>query len=215
MRLHINDWTGEASEIDEAGGASGFSGASEVSGTGGAGSELTDFIAQTGIKVLAMLGQENDEVGVTLVTDADIHQMNLEHRGIDAPTDVLSFALDDDDEGLDRDDEGLDGDNAALDPDEAVLEQALEPALDPELAGMPHLVGDIVISVERAVAQSIEYGHSLQREIGFLLIHGLLHLYGYDHIDEQDRITMRAEEERILAVLGLGRDIPETPHTSR
>ena len=162
MQLHINDWTE------------------------GAGTELTDFITQIGTKVLAMLGEENDETGVTLVTDADIHQMNREHRGIDAPTDVLSFALDD---GEDADyDAGYDAD-------------------------MPHLVGDVIISVERAAAQSKEYGHSLQREIGFLLIHGLLHLYGYDHIEEQDRIVMRAEEERILAELGLGRDNPETPHT--
>lgn len=213
MRLHINDWisegdsardggTGGAGDVAAAGGAGGAGvGDAAIGGAaaGGAHSELTDFIAQTGTKVLAMLGQEHDEVGVTLVTDADIRQMNLEHRGIDAPTDVLSFALDDETDG-----------DSADEPDQFIFAFDEEDASDDR----PHLVGDIVISVERAEAQSKEYGHSLQREIGFLLIHGLLHLYGYDHIDEQDRIDMRAEEERILAVLGLGRDIPETPHTS-
>ncbi len=130
-----------------------------------------------------------------------MQQMNREHRGIDAPTDVLSFALDDD----------APGDVAIASGDVASGDIATGHVT---LANLPHLVGDIIISVERAEAQSEEYGHSLQREIGFLLIHGLLHLYGYDHIDEQDRIAMRAEEERILAVLGLGRDVPETPHNS-
>ena len=209
MQLHINDSisgvsktvgdyvdgeSGVASGASKASKASKASEASITSGARGASRDLIDFIAQIGIKVLIILGQINDEVGVTLVNDADIHQMNLEHRGIDAPTDVLSFALDDCD--------------MVPEPDELELEP------ESKLTGMPHLVGDVVISVERAVAQSIEYGHSLQREVGFLLIHGLLHLYGYDHIDEQDRIAMRDEEERILAELGLGRDIPETPHTS-
>ena len=196
MRLHINDWTVEEDNIPDGGGD-----AYDAGGTGGVRSELADFVAQTGIKVLAMLGQEHDEVGVTLVTDADMQQMNREHRGIDAPTDVLSFALDDD----------APGDVAIASGDVASGDIATGHVT---LANLPHLVGDIIISVERAEAQSEEYGHSLQREIGFLLIHGLLHLYGYDHIDEQDRIAMRAEEERILAVLGLGRDVPETPHNS-
>jgi probable rRNA maturation factor len=196
MRLHINDWTVEEDNIPDGGGD-----AYDAGGTGGVRSELANFVAQTGIKVLAMLGQEHDEVGVTLVTDADMQQMNREHRGIDAPTDVLSFALDDDAPG---DVAIASGDVASGD----IATGLVTPA------NLPHLVGDIIISVERAEAQSEEYGHSLQREIGFLLIHGLLHLYGYDHIDEQDRIAMRAEEERILAVLGLGRDVPETPHNS-
>ena len=196
MRLHINDWTVEEDNIPDGGGD-----AYDAGGTGGVRSELADFVAQTGIKVLAMLGQEHDEVGVTLVTDADMQQMNREHRGIDAPTDVLSFALDDD----------APGDVAIASGDVASGDIATGHVTP---ANLPHLVGDIIISVERAEAQSEEYGHSLQREIGFLLIHGLLHLYGYDHIDEQDRIAMRAEEERILAVLGLGRDVPETPHNS-
>ena len=199
MRLHINDWTVEEDNIPDGGGDASDVGG--IGGTGGVRSELADFIAQTGIKVLAMLGQEHDEVGVTLVTDADMQQMNREHRGIDAPTDVLSFALDDDAPG---DVAIASGDVASGD----IATGLVTPA------NLPHLVGDIIISVERAEAQSEEYGHSLQREIGFLLIHGLLHLYGYDHIDEQDRIAMRAEEERILAVLGLGRDVPETPHNS-
>jgi len=227
MQLHINDSisgvsktvgdyvdgeSGVASGASKASKASKASEASITSGARGASRDLIDFIAQIGIKVLIILGQINDEVGVTLVNDADIHQMNLEHRGIDAPTDVLSFPLDDFDMELSDTDTDMamyyNECDMALELDELELEP------ESKLTGMPHLVGDVVISVERAVAQSIEYGHSLQREVGFLLIHGLLHLYGYDHIDEQDRIAMRDEEERILAELGLGRDIPETPHTS-
>ncbi len=67
-------------------------------------------------------------------------------------------------------------------------------------------LGDIVISLERAKAQAEEYGHSLQREIAFLTVHGLLHLLGYDHETEEPERVMRAKEEAILASLDLGRE---------
>ena len=65
------------------------------------------------------------------------------------------------------------------------------------------MLGDIVLSLEKAYAQAEEYGHSPAREIGFLTVHSMLHLYGYDHIEEEDRVKMRAQEEKILSQLGL------------
>lgn len=139
---------------------------------------LLALLKRAGEHVMAILGDEKDEAGLVLVDDASIHELNREHRGVDSPTDVLSFALD----------EGDDGDVAGPDGD------------------WPHLVGDVIISVERAEAQRVEYGHSLEREIVYLLVHGLLHLYGFDHNEEADRRLMREREEEIMAGLDLGRD---------
>lgn len=127
--------------------------------------------------VLAREGLPADAtVDVTLVDDAEIHRLNRDYRGVDRPTDVLSFALN---ESLEEDDE----------PEEAQL-----------------LLGDIIISMQRAQAQAEEYGHSLARETCFLAVHGALHLLGYDHqTDEQERV-MRGKEEDVLQSLGLVRD---------
>lgn len=108
------------------------------------------------------------EVGVTLVDNAEIHELNRMYRQVDRPTDVLSFALDEADEPAE-----VGG------PDE-------------------HLLGDIVISAEMARKQAEEFGHSLERELAYLAIHSLLHLLGYDHKKVADKKLMRAEEERIL-----------------
>lgn len=118
------------------------------------------------------------EVSVLLTDDATIRMFNMEYRGKDAATDVLSFSLDEEDEA------------------------------EPEVIGGPaeHLLGDIVISVETAARQAAEYGHSLEREAGFLAVHGLLHLLGYDHEKgPAEERRMRQEEERILSELGLSR----------
>lgn len=139
---------------------------------------LLALLKRAGERVMAVLGDEKDEAGLVLVDDEAIHELNREHRGVDSPTDVLSFALD----------EGEDDDLTAPGDD------------------WPHLVGDVIISVERAEAQRVEYGHSLEREIVYLLVHGLLHLYGFDHIDDADRRLMREREEEIMAGLDLGRD---------
>ncbi len=116
------------------------------------------------------------EVDLTLADDAEIHQLNLEHRGIDKVTDVLSFPQYD----AIKDMEDL--------PD-------------------PMYLGDIVISVERALAQANDYKHSFEREMCFLTAHSMLHLFGYDHETEEDQKQMRALEESILEELGITREV--------
>lgn len=120
-------------------------------------------------------GVENSEVSITLTDDKNIHELNKKFRGIDRPTDVLSFALRESDE-----------------PE--ILNAEIE------------TLGDIIISIERAKLQAEEFGHSFLREIIFLEVHGLLHLLGYDHIEESDRIEMESEQKFIMEKLGIGRN---------
>ena len=123
------------------------------------------------------------QIDVTLTDDEGIRNVNREQRGIDRPTDVLSFPA------LDwRDGEG-DPEDTDFDPDTGLL-----------------FLGDVVISIERARAQAEEYGHDLRRECGFLTVHSVMHLLGYDHEDgEERRQLMRSHEEQVLGVLGLSR----------
>lgn len=130
-------------------------------------------------------GITDGEVSLTFTNDEEIHQLNLEYRGIDRPTDVLSFAMQE--EG--KDELGI------------IFEVDSEDETDP-ISGM---LGDIIISVDTAKAQSEEYGHSLEREIGFLFVHGFLHLIGYDHQDERSEAEMTAKQEAILKQAGLSR----------
>lgn len=122
------------------------------------------------------------EVNVLLTDDNGIHEINLEQREVDSPTDVLSFPMFD------------------LSPGE-------KPApgnADPGTGLFP--LGDMVISVQRAAAQAEEYGHGIDRELSYLAVHSVLHLLGYDHLDEGIRkASMRAREEAILARLGMSR----------
>ena len=120
-------------------------------------------------------------IGLIITDDAGIREMNREYRGIDAPTDVLSFPLQD-----------YDG------PEKPRV-------LFPQPPDEPLSLGDIVISYPRAVEQAREYGHSLERELAFLLVHGVMHLLGYDHEDPAQAGLMRQEEERVLQRLGLAR----------
>lgn len=118
--------------------------------------------------------EDSAEVDVTLVNDEMIQQINKEHRNIDSSTDVLSFPL---------------GENGVYDT-------------DPENGAK--MLGDIVISVEHAIAQADLYGHGLEREIAFLTVHSMLHLLGYDHVNGGlERTIMREKEENILDMLGL------------
>lgn len=130
-------------------------------------------------------GMTSGEVTLTFTDDEQIHQLNREYRNIDRPTDVLSFAM------LDDGTEELD----------IIFEVESEDEIDP-ISGM---LGDIIISVETAVAQSEEYGHSLEREIGFLFVHGFLHLIGYDHADEAGEAEMTSKQEAVLQQAGLSR----------
>ncbi len=125
-------------------------------------------------------------VDVLLTTDEGIREINLEQREIDAATDVLSFPMLELTPGVPPTGEG-------------------EDELDPETGLCP--LGDMVISVERAKEQAQEFGHSVQREIAYLAVHSVLHLLGYDHLDEgPQKAQMRAREEAILEGLGVTRD---------
>jgi probable rRNA maturation factor len=133
------------------------------------------------------------EVALTFVDDEEIRRLNQEYRGIDRATDVLSFPLFE--KGVEEpviNYEELE----ELDAENGTTEQFAE----------EELLGDIVISVERAIAQSAEYGHSVTREIGFLFVHGFLHLIGYDHeLGEEEEKLMFARQEAILLQAGLTR----------
>ncbi|RCW51288.1 rRNA maturation RNase YbeY [Paenibacillus prosopidis] len=130
-------------------------------------------------------GITEGEVSLTFTDDEEIHQLNRDYRGIDRPTDVLSFAMQED----------------GVDELDIFFEVESEDESDP-ISGM---LGDIIISVETAAAQSKEYGHSLEREIGFLFVHGFLHLIGYDHQDDAAEAEMTAKQEAILQQAGLSR----------
>ena len=127
----------------------------------------------------------DSEVSILLTDDEQIRVLNCENRGIDRATDVLSFPM------LDW----CDG-KGALPTDADV---------DPETGAV--CLGDIVLSVERARQQALEYGHSFERECAYLTVHSTLHLLGYDHTDTETRKTeMRKREERTLGILGLVRE---------
>ena len=128
--------------------------------------------------------QEEYETSISFVGNEEIQELNLEYREIDAPTDVLSFCM------LEFEDE----DTETAEEDEEVE------YIDEELA-----LGDIVISIEKAIEQAEEYGHSLERELAFLLIHGMLHLLGYDHDNEQDEKIMLEKQTKILEILKISR----------
>ncbi len=153
---------------------------------------ITDDLEDFFNKVLKQAVEELDlclrvEVSLLLVNNEEIRQLNRDYRGKDKATDVLSFPM------------------LELDPlDESSYHETLEQYVD---AGTGELVlGDIVISVEMAIEQAKEYGHSIERELAFLMIHGLLHLLGYDHEkDEQNEQVMFKRQEDILKSLKLGR----------
>ena len=124
------------------------------------------------------------QVTVTITDDEGIRKYNNEFRQIDKATDVLSFPLNDFYRSV---------------PGEDMTE-----LMDPITCEVP--LGDMIISVERAREQAAEFGHGIARECAYLTVHSMLHLVGYDHVDEgEEKAAMRAKEEEILAVLGLTR----------
>ena len=133
--------------------------------------------------VLAMQGVDFPcEVDVLVTNDAGIHQINRDKRQVDAPTDVLSFP------------------EFELTPGELPGQEDADPG-----TGLVPL-GDMVLSMERVQAQAKEYGHSNRRELAYLVVHSVLHLLGYDHLDEGPmKAQMREREEAIMAELGLER----------
>ncbi len=121
--------------------------------------------------------QGSAEISVRFVDNEMIRELNREHRNIDKATDVLSFPL---------------GENGEYD-------------VNPDTGAF--MLGDIVISVEKAMEQAEEYGHSLEREIAFLSVHSMLHLLGYDHVNGGiEAVHMREKEEEVLTQLGLKRN---------
>jgi probable rRNA maturation factor len=143
----------------------------------------------TGVRMLirrccnaVLIGEDfkgSAEISVTIVDNDEIHELNLKHRNIDRPTDVLSFPLTSEDG------------KTEINPDTNAVQ-----------------LGDVVISLETAVKQAQNYGHSLEREIGFLTVHSMLHLLGYDHETSQlDQRIMREKEESVLEKLGISRDV--------
>lgn len=117
---------------------------------------------------------DDAEVTVTFVSDAKIKEINTEFRNIAKSTDVLSFPM---------------GEDGVYD-------------VNPENGCM--VLGDIIISIDHAIAQSELFGHSLEREIAYLTVHSMFHLLGYDHVDEgEDKKLMRSKEESALALIGL------------
>lgn len=119
--------------------------------------------------------EDDAEVSVTLVDNARIRELNNEFREIDRETDVLSFPL--------GDENGFE-----VDPDTDAI-----------------LLGDIVISLERAAAQAEEYGHGFRREVAFLVTHSLFHLLGYDHMTPEEEAEMFAKQDKVLEKLGITR----------
>ena len=131
------------------------------------------------------------EVNLTLTDNEGIRQINREFREIDRPTDVLSFPL------LSYDSPG----------DFSFLEREAEGDFNPDTGEA--LLGDIVISVDKVKEQAAEFGHSQKREYAFLIVHSMLHLFGFDHMTEEDAAVMEEKQKLILSVLNILRDDKE------
>nr|WP_249315337.1 rRNA maturation RNase YbeY [Bacillus sp. FJAT-49711] len=121
--------------------------------------------------------EDETELSVMIVSNDEIQKINKEYRGKDYATDVISFAM----EELGEDEQEIIG------------------------VDMPRMLGDIIISSDKAQEQANEYGHSYARELGFLTIHGFLHLLGYDHIEEEEEKKMFARQNELLEGYGLER----------
>lgn len=130
------------------------------------------------------------ELSLTVVEEDVIREINLEQRNIDAVTDVLSFPM------LDYEEEE--------EPWERVSRAFREGEIDPETEEV--VLGDIVICYKRAMEQAEAYGHSIEREMAFLAVHSVLHLLGYDHMEEEEEKDMFDRQEKVLTLIGLTRN---------
>jgi probable rRNA maturation factor len=127
------------------------------------------------------------QVNIILTNNDEIQQINLEQRGIDAPTDVLSFPMIE----------------YAYPSDFTVLEADGMDNFDPDSGEL--ILGDIVISVDKVLEQAEKYNHAVKHEYAFLIAHSMLHLFGYDHMDELERENMELKQDEILTRLGITR----------
>lgn len=119
------------------------------------------------------------DVYITLTNNQEIHKINKEYRDVDRPTDVLSFPMYERDEIYKLKEETNDN--------------------------VEKILGDIIVSIEKVKEQALEYGHSFERELAYLVTHGMLHLLGYDHMIEEEQKIMRKREEEILGILKISR----------
>lgn len=128
------------------------------------------------------------EVNLTLIDNAGIHEINLEYRQIDRPTDVLSFPM-------------LSYEKAG---DFSFLDEESDDDFNPDTGEV--MLGDIIISVDKVLEQAESYGHSPRREFAFLIVHSMLHLFGYDHITEEDAAVMEPKQQQILNAMNISRE---------
>lgn len=122
---------------------------------------------------------KNLYISVILTNPQNIQKINKEYRNIDKPTDVLSFPMFEKDE--------------------------IEKVCKTDLKGLQQVLGDVVISIEQVKKQAKEYGHSFERELSYMAVHGFYHLMGYDHMEEEEKKQMREKEENILSKLEINR----------
>lgn len=123
------------------------------------------------------LNNLNLYISITLTTPSEIKIINNEFRKIDKETDVLSFPMFEKDE----------------------LDEMVKSGVNE----IPETIGDVIISVDRVKEQAEEYGHSFERELAYMVVHGFYHLMGYDHMVDEDKVVMRAKEENVLGLLNI------------
>ena len=144
----------------------------------------TDILDEIWCELLSTLGLKDEfEAELTVVSKDEIKSLNNEARGVDAVTDVLSFP--------------------AMNVTLSFDKEAHKEDKDPETGN--YILGDIALCAERAVEQAAEFGHSVKREVCYLVLHGLCHLFGFDHETEEDKRKMRKVEEDVLSGLGITR----------
>lgn len=147
--------------------------------------QITDLLQFAAEKI----GKQNKEMAVTFVDNARVHEVNLEYRGIDRPTDVVSLEYK---------------------PEQEILFDEEDLLDNSELAEMMEdfdaYIGELFISIDKAREQAEDYGHSFDREMGFLAVHGFLHINGYDHYTPEEEAEMFGLQEEILTAYGLTRE---------
>lgn len=141
-------------------------------------SELTEKVINKCFEVENLL-DKNITISIIFTTPVDIQKYNKEYRNIDRTTDVLSFPM---------------------------FEKEEVKKLQKEKSIIPEVLGDVVINLSQVKMQANEYGHSFERELAYMLVHGFYHLMGYDHIKEEDKKSMREKEENILKDLNINRE---------
>ena len=153
--------------------------------------KVSDDMQQETIKLLNFAANfihlpEHKEMAITYVLNDEIQKINQDYRGKDAPTDVVSLEYEPEQISFDADFD-------------------MPEALQSELEEFDSFIGELFISIEKAQEQADNYGHSYEREMGFLAVHGFLHINGYDHMIEEEEKVMFALQEEILTAYGLTR----------